>query len=482
MSKKIRVAIIDDGINSEIIDTEVVDFFEIDNCFNVVKNQNIRTSVTHGTLCARIIETYYRNIEIVSIKIFDENMVSNTDKLIIALKLCNDLNVNVINLSLGTQLNDGKLLKVINELYYNSIITVASQENTGLISYPASYSNVIGVKRSSRLEDKEYCANKNFEEGIDFTANAVHDIRNAFFEKYTSNTNSFATPYITAKVCELLDNKSICFFNVKNKLITASEQFATNQFVYFKPDWLRKVIVYNVTNLQVDINKIEEFDIVKYIIAEDIMDKFYLSSGCNYFDSIILINNGNVKNIHYLLEYAERNLKDIVILESEKIIYKDTFFRKSIKVWSSNNINQYLNVANIKQNIIEQPIVKVNFDETFIMDVVIDIDNYFLQNQYSVYIASSYELCLLYGFNYYGDQLSYLNYMSNVINVENTDLVIIFDYNKNINIEEIDINIDISLANESIFFEYNNMKKVVKIENVNLIGKLISSTILDLLM
>ena len=100
----VEVAIIDNGINSGLLQQRVKgnvaigisNQVEPDNpCFD--EQQSI-----HGTNCAMIIEKYNPLVALHSIRILADDGKGIIDKLQPALEYCNQNNIRLVNLSLGT--------------------------------------------------------------------------------------------------------------------------------------------------------------------------------------------------------------------------------------------------------------------------------------------------------------------------------------------------------------------------------------------
>lgn len=110
----------------------------------------------HGTACTSIIYSHIRDIELVSLKIFDVNLISSEQLLINAINWCIENNVEIINLSLGIQTLDpvAELYQICKKAYdANIILIAAANNNLKLECYPAYYPMVLGVT-SGRIKEK----------------------------------------------------------------------------------------------------------------------------------------------------------------------------------------------------------------------------------------------------------------------------------------------------------------------------------------
>lgn len=109
-------------------------------------------SVTHGTLCAAIIQRYDPSAELVGVKITNYSTGKSTiEKLISALNWCADNGVRLINLSMGTAdvRNFGKLKAAVDILTPKGIVIVAAFNNQNVFTCPASLPNVFGGEMRS---------------------------------------------------------------------------------------------------------------------------------------------------------------------------------------------------------------------------------------------------------------------------------------------------------------------------------------------
>lgn len=206
----VKVAILDTGIDDWLVNSSN----EI-NIPNIVKGN----STQHGTNCYLILNKYIidEKVSIKSICILNNDGSGLIENLKSALNLCLENNINVVNLSFGTiNFKDyEKVRKVINEYYHKGIIFVASTSNEGFTSYPSSLSTVIGVqaKESNSIIKLE---ENNIHLGIDFIAPSIHKLNIFDLEIITLASNSYATPYITSKIVNLLNkNKNLTFNEIK---------------------------------------------------------------------------------------------------------------------------------------------------------------------------------------------------------------------------------------------------------------------------
>ncbi|WP_342416368.1 S8 family serine peptidase [Paenibacillus sp. FSL R10-2782] len=270
MNSKIHVAIIDDGVTAEVFNTNML--YDIEMVSSLPVHFQTSTSaaqdkplederqnmymMNHGTLCAGIVQAYFPNAVISSVKILKQRK-GNADQLCAALRWCVKHGVQVANISLGsTDFRDRTLLReVVNEVAAAGLIMVSAAHNGGFLTYPASFSNVIGVEcdRSGNLAAGQYRYNLEaaFGGGIEFTAFARHALTDVLGGTVLCpNSNSYAAPLITAQVCMLLQS-SKCIYSIellKNELQEHSCNLVQASRLpvqrYRNPDWIRCAFVF----------------------------------------------------------------------------------------------------------------------------------------------------------------------------------------------------------------------------------------------
>jgi hypothetical protein len=164
----------------------------------------------HGTICAAIIIKYLPDAEITSIKVLDEKTGRGVlQQLLVALEWCLDNHIPFINLSIGSiQFKDFKgIRRLVSALYRQGCIVVAAYNNQNIYTIPASLECVIGVRHNPSLNLQEYVVNmKEYEYYVE--SNMRHHFMDIHgHEVEAAASNSFATPYITAMVCQGQENR-----------------------------------------------------------------------------------------------------------------------------------------------------------------------------------------------------------------------------------------------------------------------------------
>ena len=193
-NRKLCVAIIDDGVNDNLINARTYSYYINDNA--VIKDNEKPNIQSHGTICAQIIEKYCKDsICFISIRFLGENGNGALSDLICALEWCASKKIEVINISNGVtdySLDQLVLLKeACDKLIKKKVIIVAAQSNYYRNTFPASFPNVISVeqiefKRSNQLmKSNIYCAGN-------------HKIKSRSGHILTEKCNSLACDYAIA--------------------------------------------------------------------------------------------------------------------------------------------------------------------------------------------------------------------------------------------------------------------------------------------
>ena len=203
-----KVAFIDDGINSEFI-TSGISFENYTADETGVYLSGLVNEKSHGTMCYQI---FHNNVHIpyclISIKVLDNATGLGSHKaLLSALNWCASQDISVINMSMGTrQYTDfAPIAASVSRISKSIIVAACSNENE--LTFPACLPHVIGVRHSNheKLEGNFAYLHNPYDQ-IDVVT-CVKDepicFGNNHIEKM-SGANSFATPLITARICNYI--------------------------------------------------------------------------------------------------------------------------------------------------------------------------------------------------------------------------------------------------------------------------------------
>lgn len=147
-----RVAIIDDGVHTEVV-RNCTRCFTVKNRQVIATNNDSISKNSHGTICAKIIENNISDIDLVSISIYQENEYGNEENLGIALEWCKNNNIDLINMSNGAYgyFENEKLNDLCFQNFQNGIYLVAAINNNLLYTSPAHLPYVISVSNRRRF-------------------------------------------------------------------------------------------------------------------------------------------------------------------------------------------------------------------------------------------------------------------------------------------------------------------------------------------
>ena len=222
----IRIAIIDDGVNCGLFSfSNLIADVEVGADGIILQRKQVeQLEISHGTICAAIIHQKVREVKLGSVKVLNDERKGRVAQLCTALDWCVQQKYDLINLSLGTVCtSDWKRMQpYIQKAYEHGILIVAAQNNEGVITYPASMRQVIGVKcyrEFDYLKEEKYFSEKGkpYEyieyplDGIEFVAPSYHKLLICHDQTYLCGRgNSFAAPVISAMVANLLIQQGSC--------------------------------------------------------------------------------------------------------------------------------------------------------------------------------------------------------------------------------------------------------------------------------
>lgn len=216
VKKRIKVAIIDDGVNEAL---DLV-FARINRSY-VEKGrlyQGIAAPVqplSHGSICATVIASKETDMELFDIRIFEDGSADIED-LITALEYCISCGVQLINLSCGTinYFDYKKVRHTLNKLLRRNVLVVSAFSNQGIMSFPASCRGVFGVREDfgKCLKEGEYGFQKFMGGRLENSLVAHIDTVVLNGSKMDVSANSYAAPVITGEIVRILKNDPGCSF------------------------------------------------------------------------------------------------------------------------------------------------------------------------------------------------------------------------------------------------------------------------------
>ena len=155
----IPVAILDDGVSSSLLRVPHV---QSRSTFVTDDRDSCMTGVTHGSICAAIMETLHPGISIHDIKVLTTRGSGYRDNLITGLEWCLHNNIKVVHLSLGSvEYHDAlPLYRTTQKLIERNTVVVAAFSNRNIPTFPAIFPGVFGVRCCEHGLDKATYAYK----------------------------------------------------------------------------------------------------------------------------------------------------------------------------------------------------------------------------------------------------------------------------------------------------------------------------------
>lgn len=375
-----KIAVIDNGIDESQFNIDIDNKVYIDGTGKCVTDDKDMSNVsfTHGTTCAQIIDDNTVDATLYSVRILDEGGKGLIDSLAPALEWCYQNGIRLVNLSLGTtHFHDKSIIRqIINRYAHKSMIIVAATSNNGYTTYPASFSNVISVEAG---EDFRFAELAQKERGIDFTAHVKQALFLGEMSLGVSQSNSYATPYVTAMIANILREKPAASLTSIREILCNSQK---KSIFYYVPDWIESAWI---------------------------SDKCRKSEGTYYFRSVAgeldackdEIDTLVIMDKEELRQY--RNMeKHIVYLGEESIEYPLTggYF------WSKEQRIEQITSSPKRISEIEIPIivVKLNVEQDSIL-LLDALRNCFFEDGYNAYVSSCETASVLYDFEYLPEEL-----------------------------------------------------------------------------
>lgn len=212
MKEKVKVAIVDTGINKEhdYLKANIIGGIALESKDNyIIISENYDDENGHGTSCASIIKNEFENVEFFIVKALDRQGKTNIQFLEEALKYLLSVDVKIINLSLSVMESElvQDLYKVCEELKNQEKIIICSVANEAKYSYPAKFDNVIGVSGFILENDNGFWYNKDYDIEciMDNNSYLSCDINNSY--KLFGKCNSQAAAKLTGKIANILSTR-----------------------------------------------------------------------------------------------------------------------------------------------------------------------------------------------------------------------------------------------------------------------------------
>jgi hypothetical protein len=199
-----RIAIIDTAVDTRAIGGREIRHINL--CGE--SDAHADGKISHGTLCAMVLDHCASDYELINIQIFKENKLKvfgDIELLVKALKFCREQKVDIVSLSaVSSILSDSKLLFDITQDLVKKIIIVSALDNRRYFTVPTGYAHVLGVQADNGsvlcLGEMAYQADDPL--GANIYANCDFAL---LAEQEERPSNSFAVPVVAAYVNSLVN-------------------------------------------------------------------------------------------------------------------------------------------------------------------------------------------------------------------------------------------------------------------------------------
>lgn len=190
-----KIAVLDSGFDFETkLQNPIV--YCNDFTYEGDKDQN-----GHGTCIVKLIDFLSPNLHLYIMKVLNKKKSGKLSFLKKALAEAIMHDVDIINISLGLEIDakDYELNDLINECKSRGIIIITAESNNGEINYLSKNYNIISIQGKSIF-------NRN-KENIIYMNNFPRILPWLGSNYILSGANSFLTPFIIKKVCEILEQQ-----------------------------------------------------------------------------------------------------------------------------------------------------------------------------------------------------------------------------------------------------------------------------------
>lgn len=442
------MAFLDDGLNMNLLtELQKVELYTVkDGKVAVCSAENKGSEITHGTICVKIfVQSVKVKVYIISIEILDSKKRCSADKLVAALQWVCQMGIKIINLSLGTSFFQDEMIlrRCVNQLAGEGHIIVAAQNNNSFVTYPATFTNVIGVSASPQNQDILLNTEYKFD-GIELLGKSEHEIEIQGNKIVTQHASSFATPYITAIVSNLYqDGQNV--WEMKNKLCLLC---GIGHLELRKFDWCSRAVIIQSRSFSCEdrcfcfeVHQKYFFDEIEWK-AEEIKDIFTQKTA----DTLIIAGKCEKVNdwikkegisIPYTLMIRDdiRTISKIFCLERTYMIFHQDFRKLFIDRAFEN---------------LDIPIIIIYYDnKKEIVRSVVRANHEFADNGYHCKIFMDSAAGVLYGFESCGEAFRIKDYIEfNFVDL----IIILIDMNNKIQELDGDLNLRYGVSKD---FELN---------------------------
>ncbi|MCI8708772.1 MAG: S8 family serine peptidase [Dorea sp.] len=212
----VSIAVLDDGIfiDCRKVMKKVTEYLFVDEYGKILPAEKIGCqTVTHGGLCAYIIQDVFSDVEFTSIRILNKEGRGKAEHLAAALNWCLDRNYEIIHMSLTTNsYYDYVLLKpIVSRLISKKRILVSSLSNEQVVSYPAAFPGVFAAFMDNSGFLKDSALGVFYSHGINKDFVMVHYQKTFYTDTgeicELKGANSFAAAVLSGGLAQIIQNK-----------------------------------------------------------------------------------------------------------------------------------------------------------------------------------------------------------------------------------------------------------------------------------
>ena len=343
---KMVIVIIDSGVykNHSLFKNDIIEeyiYSDENNSFENIDGQD-NDIFGHGTAIYNIIRECKNFARIINIRINNiENGISEETLIAVLKGVAKKFKPNIINLSLGLNIcnNYNELYEQCETITNNGGIIISAFDNTGAISYPAAFDNVIGVITG------RFCSKRNEFEYIDDTVvniaakGGIQRVAWTHPDYIMIGGNSFACAHVTVQAAKYI-------LTGKTGTKSVLSEFKINSVKKYKIESSYKPVSFEFTINRAIIfpfNK-EMHSLIRYqnLLSFDVVD---------VYDSKYSTNIGATTD--HLLKC--KNKKDFLI-KNIKDIYWDNF--DTLILGHLDELSNLTGRTNLKKDLIQQAIAK----------------------------------------------------------------------------------------------------------------------------